>query len=79
MENNIPTLVKAKKTKQFYLYHGENKFENLATGGKGTLSDDDAKKVFVIPITANKMAMENPVLIDLIRELKLIQDDSPND
>jgi hypothetical protein len=67
-----PTIVKAKKTNQLYLYHGENKFENLCTGGKGTLSDEDAKKLFVIPVTANQMVMENPILIDLIRELKLI-------
>jgi hypothetical protein len=71
-------IVKAKKTKQLYLYHGDNKFENLLTGGKGSLSDEDAKKVFVIPVTINKMAQENPLIVDLIRNLKLIQDDSPD-
>ena len=67
-----PTIVKAKKTNQFYLFHGDNKFENIITGGKGKISDEDAKKLFVIPVTANQMVMENPALVDLIRELKLI-------
>lgn len=67
-----PTIVKAKKTNQLYLYHGDNKFENIVTGGKGRVSDEDAKKLFVIPVTANKMVMENPALIDLVRELKLV-------
>ncbi len=59
METQQPTLVKAKKTKQFYLYHGDMKFENIVSGGKGKLSEDDAKKIFSIPVLANKIVLEN--------------------
>lgn len=64
-------LVKAKKNGDIYASHGGGKFSNLSKGGKGKLSDEDAKKLFVIPITLNKMAEKNPLIIQLIERCGL--------
>lgn len=63
------TLVKGKKNKHIYLYHGEEKYTNLTTGNKGKIADADASKVFSIPLLLNRMVQENPVIIDLITGL----------
>lgn len=66
-ETKIPTLVKAIKTGDIYLYHGEEKYENITTGAKGKIRDESAKAFFVIPVLLNKFVMDNPLLLDLIR------------
>lgn len=61
----------SKKTMHIYIYHGETKYENITTGAKGKIKDEDAKKHFAIPITLNHMAAQNPLIIDLIKKLNL--------
>lgn len=70
MENNI-ALVVAKKTRDIYQYHGEEKYENITTGNKGKLKDEDAKRLFSIPMTLNIMAEKNPEIINMIKKLNL--------
>jgi accessory colonization factor AcfC len=67
----IQGLVKAKKNGDIYAYHGDQKFTNISRGGKGKLSKEDSQKLFVIPITLNRFAEENPNIINLITSLSL--------
>jgi len=64
-------LVMAKKNNDIYSYHGDDKYKNLSKGGSGKLSKEDAQKLFVIPITLNKMAEKNPLIIKLIERCGL--------
>jgi len=64
----MTTLVKNKKG-HIYVYHGEQKYTNLTTGKKGIVPDEDAKRFFTIPVILNKMAMDNPLVVDLIEAL----------
>lgn len=54
-----------------YLYLGDNEFKNLRTGKKGVVSDEMAKKVFVINVEATLLYHENPLLEDFIHHLNL--------
>lgn len=68
------TIVKSKKTGELYLYHGEGKFENITSGAKGIIKEEDAKKFFVIPVMINKFASENKAFVSLIKKLGLSQE-----
>jgi hypothetical protein len=73
-EQTQHAIVKAKKTGELYLYHGEGKFENITTGVKGIIKEEDAKKFFVIPVIINKFAEDNPIFVSLIRAAGLSQE-----
>lgn len=68
---NNTALVVAKKSRDIYIYHGDEKYENITTGNKGKIANEDANKVFSIPISLNKMVEKNPLIIDLIKSLNL--------
>ena len=62
-------IVVSKKSRDIYLYHGDTKYENITTGAKGKIKDEDANKHFAIPITLNSMVQKNPEIINLISKL----------
>lgn len=64
-------LIKAKKTNDIYQVMGDDIYKNLSTGKSGKIRIEDAKKLFIIPIQLNNMAVKNPLVIDLIEELGL--------
>jgi hypothetical protein len=64
-------IVVSKKTRDIYKYHGDTKYENITTGAKGKIKDEDAKRHFAIPITLNSMVEKNPSIITLISKLSL--------
>lgn len=51
--------------------NGKNKFENLTKGGTGLLSDEEAKRMFTIPVRLNVIVNENPLVLELIKRLNL--------
>ena len=72
-------IVVSKKTRDIYKYHGDTKYENITTGAKGKIKDEDANKHFAIPITLNSMVQKNPEIINLISKLNLQLEPSDED
>ena len=72
-------IVVSKKTRDIYKYHGDTKYENITTGAKGKIKDEDANKHFAIPITLNNMVQKNPEIINLISKLNLQLEPSDED
>lgn len=64
-------IVRNNKTNDLYRYLGENKFRNLRTGVEGIVSDEAARKTFVINLEATQLINENPIIETLIRTLNL--------
>lgn len=71
MSEDKLAIVVSKKTRDIYKYHGDTKYENITTGAKGKIKDEDANRHFAIPITLNSMAEKNPSIITLISKLNL--------
>jgi hypothetical protein len=72
-------IVVSKKTRDIYKYHGDTKYENITTGAKGKIKDEDANKHFAIPITLNSMVQKKPEIINLISKLNLQLEESNED
>lgn len=72
-------IVVSKKTRDIYKYHGDTKYENITTGAKGKIKDEDANKHFAIPIILNSMVQKNPEIINLISKLNLQLEESNED
>lgn len=73
MGNNLAVVV-AKNGKIYQakkLAKDANEFENLTSGGSGLLTDEQAKKLFTIPVQLNVLVNENPLVLDLIKRLNL--------
>lgn len=72
--NESPSLVKSKNG-DIYLYKGEVEgkfeFENLSKGRSGFLTLEQSQALFTIPLNLIELAHENPLIISLVRELKL--------
>jgi hypothetical protein len=65
------------KTGEIYSYLGNESYENITKGGKGKVRDEDASKVFVIPLCLNSMCNKNENIVRLIKELNMCIE--PND
>ena len=59
-------LLKGKNNNFVYSVIGNNEYKNISTGASKIISPTDAQRLFVIPITLNKMAEKNPLIIQLI-------------
>lgn len=59
------------KTNDLYQYEGGNTFVNLRTGAGGEVSDDVARKAFVINVEATMLINEFPVIKELIQRLNM--------
>lgn len=55
----------------FYLYLGENKFQNLVTGQEGVVETEKAKDLFVINLEATIVFNEFPLAKELVQALGL--------
>jgi len=64
-------LLKGKNNNFVYSVIVNNEYKNLSTGVSKIISLEDAQKLFVIPITLNKMAEKNPLIIKLIERCGL--------
>ena len=64
-------IVRNKKTNDIYRYVGDNVFKNIRTEVEGKVSDEAAKKTFVINLDATELINEHPIIEDLIRTLNL--------
>lgn len=58
-------------TNDLYKYEGENKFTNLRSGVSGVVSDEAARKTFLINAEATIVINENKVIEKLINILNL--------
>lgn len=69
-----PALVKS-KSGEIYIYKGEDdgwyEFENLSKGRSGHLTLQQCQDTFSIPLGLIELAIVNPDIINLIRELKM--------
>lgn len=54
-----------------YFYLGENKFQNIRTGAEGVVTDEMAKKIFQVDISATFIINEYPEIGELIKKLSL--------
>lgn len=59
------------KNDDLYFYEGENKFENIRTGLKGSVSDTAAQKTFLINVEATEILNEFPLVAEMISRLDL--------
>lgn len=64
-------IVRNIKTNDFYQYEGENKFTNLRTGKSGVVSDEVARKSFVVNVEATSMFDEFPIVKEMVQRLNL--------
>jgi hypothetical protein len=67
-------LVRNKQTNHIYQWNGDEEmrnFTNLTTGVTGDIPNELASKAFIIPVMLNKMANENPILLEMIKTLNL--------
>lgn len=69
-------LVKGKKNSEIYEVLEDDMYKNLSRGRLGRLKVEDAKKLFVIPVTLNLFAQKNPLILKLIENLNLSIDSS---
>lgn len=60
-----------KKSRAPYLYLGENKFRNVASGKEGEVSDELAREVFTIHPALTELITEFPLIEKLIKVLEL--------
>lgn len=70
-EEKQVAIVVSKNSRDVYIYHGNTKYENITTGAKGKIKDEDANKHFSIPLILNQMVEQNKNLVELIRTLNL--------
>ncbi len=70
-EEKQVAIVVSKNSRDIYIYHGDKKYENITTGAKGKIKDEDANKHFAIPATLNHMVEKNKNLLELIKKLNL--------
>jgi len=68
-------ILKGKNNNFIYAYMGGETFLNVTTGVSKYIPLKDAKSLFVIPITLNKMVEKNPTIIDLVERLGLKLED----
>jgi hypothetical protein len=64
-------IVRNIKTNDLYQYEGENKFTNLRTGKSGVVSDEVARKSFVVNVEATSMFDEFPIVKEMVQRLNL--------
>ncbi len=64
-------IVKNKKNNFVYRYIGKNVFKNVVTGVIGEVSDEAARKTFVISVEATVICEEYPMVEELIKALQL--------
>ena len=64
------------QTNDFYIYLGENKFQNIRTKAEGEVPTDKASTLFRINIDATKLFNEFPLVNDLVNKLNLTFDNS---
>lgn len=69
-------ILKSKKTNEIYLHHGEDKYENLSTGGRGRIPDDVISNLMDKDEAMTNMAEKNPLLIDLVKAMGASIDES---
>ena len=60
------------KTRDMYLYNGENSFTNIRTNVTGTVSDEAARKTFKINPELSVLLNEFPIITKLVSKLGLI-------
>lgn len=59
------------KSNDLYEFCGGNTFKNLRTGATGEVSDEVARKSFVINVEATMILDEFPIVKELISKLNL--------
>lgn len=64
-------IVRNIKTDDLYRYVGDNTFTNIRTGVSGKVTDEAAKKTFVINVEATVVFESNPMIEKLIRAIGL--------
>lgn len=67
----LKPVVRNIKTSDLYFYLGENTFRNIRTGAEGKVTDEAAKKTFVINLEATEICNEYPLVEELIKSLNL--------
>lgn len=64
-------VVRNLKTSDLYEFCGGNTFKNLRTGATGEVTDEVARKSFVINVEASMIIDEYPIVKELIQKLGL--------
>jgi hypothetical protein len=60
-----------KETRSVFQLNVDGTFTNLTTGNTGALTKETAKDNFVVPIYANLLIQQNPLVLELIKTLQL--------
>ena len=69
--SKLPVVVKSKTTGEIYQWHGDNKFENLSRGICGRIPQEIASENLSINLDLQGLVQKNPILIELIKNLRL--------
>jgi hypothetical protein len=64
-------IIKHKETNHIFQQNEDGTFTNLTTGNTGVLTPENAQGKFTIPVMANILVHKNPLVLELIKTLKL--------
>jgi hypothetical protein len=63
-------IIRHKQTGTVYQRNDDGTYTNLISGNNGSITADMAKD-FAIPVMANYLVQSNPLIIEMIKELKM--------
>lgn len=64
-------IVVNKQNRNIYVTYDGSSYVNVTTGISGTVTEDQAKNTFAIPVHLNSMIEQNPNVLKLISKLNL--------
>ena len=76
MKLDFNPVVRNIRSNDLYFYEGGNKFKNIRTDKSGEVSDDAARKTFVINLECTILFNEYPMLSKMVKKLDLIFDNN---